>query len=141
MRPTSPDPVDLYIGRRIRLRRAELGISQEKLAAGLGVTFQQVQKYEKAKNRVAGARLAQVGVLLKVEVGYFFDGAPGPVEPGGAATPDSPMDAFMASREGMIIAQAFCAIPDPKVRRIVAQAVRQVSRLMQPRRVMLRAAE
>lgn len=137
---TAPDPVDLHIGRRIRQRRAEQGISQERLAAGLGVTFQQVQKYEKAKNRVAGARLAQVAALLEVEVGYFYQGAPGPAL-AGAATPDSPLDEFMASREGLIIAQAFCAIPDPKVRRIVAQAVRQVSRVMQPKRVMLRAAE
>lgn len=69
----TPDPVDIHVGSRIRLRRAMTGISQEKLAEAVGLTFQQVQKYERGTNRVSASRLYQFGKILDVPVSYFFD--------------------------------------------------------------------
>lgn len=76
-RMKQPQPIDLYVGQRIRRRRVELGVSQETLARGLKISFQQVQKYEKGTNRVGGSRLAQIATILEVPPEYFFDGAPG----------------------------------------------------------------
>lgn len=137
---TCPDPVDLHIGMRTRMRRIELGLSQEKLAEGLGLTFQQVQKYEKGTNRIGGSRMAAIARLLKVDVGHFYEGAPQAGTPI-AAGADPAMADFMASRDGLIIAKAFCAIPDPQVRRIIALAVSKIGRVMTPKPVLLRAAE
>ena len=72
-----PDPVDIYVGARIRMRRQEIDISQQALAAGIGVTFQQVQKYERGGNRISASMLVRVSNTLDVPPGYFFDGAPG----------------------------------------------------------------
>lgn len=69
-----PDPVDVYVGARVRMRRMMKGFSQERLADGLGVTFQQVQKYEKGRNRIGAARLFKIANLLGVSVSYFFEG-------------------------------------------------------------------
>lgn len=135
-----PDPVDRHIGARIRMRRIQLGISQEKLAEGLGLTFQQVQKYEKAKNRVGGSRMAKIARVLEVEVGFFYQGAPQPGSPPGPAA-DPAMEDFMASQDGLIIAKAFCRIPDPQVRRIIALSIGKIGRVMTPKPVTLRAAE
>src|SRR6202035_643880 len=70
----TPHPVDVHVGARVRLRRIELGISQEKLAAELGVTFQQVYKYERAANRISASRLFQIGKVLGVRVPFFYEG-------------------------------------------------------------------
>ena len=70
----APNPVDKYVGSRVRMRRIMLGMSQEKLGDALGLTFQQVQKYENGVNRVSGGRLWQLAKLFKVPVNYFFDG-------------------------------------------------------------------
>lgn len=136
---TSPDPVDLHLGTRIRMRRIEQSLSQEKLAEGLGLTFQQVQKYEKGTNRIGGSRMAAIARLLDVEVGYFYEGAPHASAPGSGIDPA--VAGFMASRDGLIIAKAFCAIPDPQVRRIIALAVSKIGRVMTPKAVLSRAAE
>jgi transcriptional regulator with XRE-family HTH domain len=73
-----PHPTDVHVGRRIRLRRRAEGLSQEKLADGLGLTFQQVQKYERGANRVSASKLHQIGEALGVSVGWFFEGLEGP---------------------------------------------------------------
>src|SRR5437868_13664841 len=70
----APHPVDIYVGARVKERRTELGISQEKLAQALGLTFQQVQKYERAANRISASRLYRMGVTLGVDVPSFFEG-------------------------------------------------------------------
>ena len=72
----SPDPVDIHVGNRVRQRRTLLGFSQQKLAAALGLTFQQVQKYERGTNRVSASRLHQIGTVLDVPVAYFFENIP-----------------------------------------------------------------
>jgi transcriptional regulator with XRE-family HTH domain len=139
MRPARLNPIDQHLGARIRMRRQQLGISQGTLGEALGVSFQQVQKYEKGFNRVGGSRMAQIAALLKVEVGFFFQDSPG-VE-GGHGAPDSVMDEFMASKDGLIIAQSFVAIADPDVRHAIAVAIGMISRALRPKPVTLMAAE
>src|ERR1700709_2513327 len=72
-----PNPIDIHVGSRIRLRRTMLGMSQEKLGESLGITFQQIQKYEKGTNRIGASRLQHIARVLAMPVSYFFDGAPG----------------------------------------------------------------
>ncbi|MCK5746128.1 MAG: helix-turn-helix transcriptional regulator, partial [Oricola sp.] len=72
-----PNPIDIHVGGRIRLRRTMLGMSQEKLGEQLGITFQQVQKYEKGTNRVGASRLQNIAAILGVPVAFFFEDAPG----------------------------------------------------------------
>lgn len=123
--------IDKHIGARIRMRRQQLGISQTMLAEALGVTFQQVQKYEKGMNRVGGSRMAVIAKALDVDVGFFYQGAPGsdPSQPQGGEF--SLMDEFMASREGLIIAQAFVRIPNPRVRATIAASIRNICEAME----------
>lgn len=75
-KPRGPDPTDVHVGSRVRMRRMMLGISQEKLGIPMGVTFQQVQKYEKGTNRISASRLQQIAHVLSVPVSFFFEGAP-----------------------------------------------------------------
>src|ERR1700683_926562 len=72
----SPNPIDKHVGSRVRMRRMMLSMSQEKLGDALGLTFQQVQKYEKGTNRIGASRLQQISQLLQVQVSFFFEGAP-----------------------------------------------------------------
>lgn len=120
MTANPPHPVDLHVGTRVRLRRMQLGISQETLGEGLGLTFQQIQKYEKGKNRIGASRLAAIAVLLGTDHNFFFEQAAG----GGYAAGDSAMDRFLASREGHMIAQGFDRIADPRLRGAIARLVR-----------------
>lgn len=135
----SPDPVDKHIGGRIRMRRLQLGISQEKLGEALGLTFQQVQKYEKGTNRVGGSRMAQLARILDVEIGFFYLGAPGHDAATGATS--SLLDDFMASKDGLMIAEAFVAISDPQIRHIIATAISSLSKQLTPSARTLMAAE
>ena len=122
----SPSPIDRYVGSRVRVRRITVGMSQERLGEALGVTFQQVQKYEKGSNRIGASRLQNISQVLTVPVSYFFDGAPrddgtlaGFAEPGQA---DYAVDIF-STPEGIALARAFSSIEDPKVRRRVVDLV------------------
>src|SRR6195952_2345272 len=83
----SPNPVDRHVGLRIRLRRKELGVSQEKLADSIGLTFQQVQKYERAANRVSASKLWEMARALNTSIAYFFEGLSDVVEPTGSNAP------------------------------------------------------
>lgn len=141
IKPKSPNPTDKHIGARIRMWRLQLGLSQETLAEGLNLTFQQVQKYEKGTNRVGGSRMARIAELLQVDVGFFFQGGPGsdPTAPGTLV--ESTMDEFMASKDGLIIAEAFVQIADAQVRHIIANAVAQIGRALAPKALTLMAAE
>ena len=76
MSTKAPNPVDKYVGSRVRMRRIMLGMSQEKLGEALGLTFQQVQKYEKGTNRIGASRLQQISGILQVPVSFFFEGTP-----------------------------------------------------------------
>ena len=124
-----PDPVDVHVGARVKLRRMVLGMSQEALGNALGLTFQQVQKYEKGANRIGAGRLLQLSQLLEVPVQFFYDdyekmiGAPGFAE-------DGVEDAFMElihSPEGVQLCRYFSEIKDPKVKKRVLDLVRSIS--------------
>lgn len=107
-----PNVVDVHVGARIKARRSSIGMSQEKLGAALGLTFQQVQKYEKGTNRVSASRLSQIAKALEVSESSFFDGSPGAKHKSGR--PDGSMhsiSAFITSEEGLRLMRAFLKVP------------------------------
>lgn len=117
--------VDVYVGARLRMRRTMLGMSQSKLGELLGVTFQQIQKYEKGSNRVSASRLQNTARVLEVTPGYFFEGAPAQAAESGFAepSPQSYVVDFLASTEGLQLNRAFMRVKDPKVRRRIVDLV------------------
>ncbi|MGU3574200.1 helix-turn-helix domain-containing protein [Brucellaceae bacterium C25G] len=122
-----PNPIDIHVGSRIRLRRNMLGFSQEKLGESLGITFQQIQKYEKGTNRVGASRLQAISSILNVPVSFFFEDAPGsePQPAGFAEDNDSSYIVdFMNSNEGVQLTRAFTKITDPKIRRKIIDLVK-----------------
>lgn len=125
---TSPSNIiDAYVGARLRMRRVMLGMSQGKLGQLLGVTFQQIQKYEKGSNRISASRLRQAAQVLEVPVEFFYEGAPAPPASGGDAPSESAPQsfdmAFLATTEGFQLNRAFLRIRDPKVRRRIVDLV------------------
>lgn len=124
-----PNPIDVHVGSRIRLRRNMLGISQEKLGESLGITFQQIQKYEKGTNRVGASRLQAIASTLNAPISFFFDGAPGQTETGTGLAEESAtyVADFLTSSEGIQLNRAFVKIADPKVRRRVIDLVKALS--------------
>lgn len=120
----SANPVDVHVGARIRLRRLWLRMSQDHLGEKLGVTFQQVQKYERGANRVGASRLWGMSEALEVPIEYFFEGL-SDVAPGMAEGDQTPMVYdFINSPDGVQLAAAYSRITDPRVRRQVLQLVR-----------------
>jgi transcriptional regulator with XRE-family HTH domain len=118
---------DRHVGAKVRMRRLMLGLSQTKLADGLGLTFQHVQKYEGGINRIGASRLQQIANILKVEPAFFFDGAPGPTVKAGDAKAHAYVTEFMASKNGLALIKAFMAIKDPKLRGRVVGLVEQIA--------------
>ena len=126
----TPNPVDLHVGKRIRDRRKEVRISQEKLAENLGLTFQQVQKYEKGANRVSASKLYEIARALQASVEYFFRGLADPIGgPGGVSQSDvTPfLHDFLHSIEGQELVREFPKIADPLVRRRVLDLVKTLA--------------
>ncbi len=127
-----PNPIDVHVGQQIRQRRATLGMTQEQLATMLGVSFQQVQKYERGVNRVGASRLHDLMTALDVPVGYFFRDAPaGPpgspaAAPGVRETQPSLGDDIFSRRETIDLVRAFSRITDPGVRQHVLDLVRSL---------------
>jgi transcriptional regulator with XRE-family HTH domain len=122
----TPNPTDKHVGARIRMRRLMLGMSQTGLAQGLGLTFQQIQKYEKGINRVGASRLQQIAHILKVPVEFFFEGAPG--VPGAkteaAGTPSlAHVSEFLATPDGLTLVGSFVKVKSPKLRRSIVELV------------------
>jgi len=122
-----PDPIDVYVGSRIRLRRNFLGMSQEKLGEQLGITFQQIQKYEKGTNRVGASRLQAISEILEVPVSFFFEEAPGSSVVEGLAENEINYIDFCSSTEGVQLMRAFTHIKDPKVRRKIIDLAKALS--------------
>ena len=127
--PKQPLATDVHVGSRVRERRKMMGMSQEKLGEKLGITFQQIQKYEKGTNRIGASRLQRISEILDVPVSYFFpdqasDASPGMAEEGGGA--DYVVD-FLSTAEGLELNRAFARIKDVKVRRKVIELVRAVA--------------
>lgn len=120
-----PDPVDIHVGVRLRQRRTLLGMSQEKLAAAFGVSFQQIQKYERGTNRVSASRLHQLTRILNVPVGYFFEGMADASRNGAAAHPAHDGE-MVASRETLELVRAYYRIEDPTIRRRLVDLLRSL---------------
>ena len=123
----NPNPIDVHVGSRLRLRRTMLGLSQEKLGDHLGITFQQVQKYEKGTNRIGASRLQQIAAVLQSPVSFFFEGLPESGEPPAAGFAESEsanyVVDFLSSSEGLQLNRAFLRIKDPKVRKKIVDLV------------------
>src|SRR5258708_10988578 len=116
----SPNPIDKHVGSRVRMRRMMLSMSQEKLGDALGLTFQQVQKYEKGTNRIGASRLQQISNILQVPVEFFFEGAPNVHGASGGAkdaAAASYLSDFLATSEGLSLTRAFTRLKEPKLRR------------------------
>ena len=124
----SPNPTDKHVGARVRMRRMMLSMSQEKLGDALGLTFQQVQKYEKGSNRIGASRLQHIAQILQVPVA-FFQGSPGAEGLCGAATLASPayVSEFLATRDGLTLIKTFMAIGDKKLRRCIVALVEEIA--------------
>jgi transcriptional regulator with XRE-family HTH domain len=133
-----PNPIDAHVGSRVRLRRILLGMSQERLAEQLGLTFQQVQKYEKGINRIGASRLFDLAHVLGVPVQFFYEKAPSTEGAGGSAvgfaeqTTEGYISDFLSSREGLELNRAFVRIADHKVRRSIIDLVRLLAREENP---------
>ena len=130
MSTKAPNPVDKYVGSRVRMRRIMLGMSQEKLGEALGLTFQQVQKYEKGTNRVGASRMQQISEILQVPVSFLFDGGPsGGATADGFSEGSSPayVSDFLATSEGLALTRAFTRITDAKLRRSIVELVEQIA--------------
>lgn len=125
-----PDATDTHVGKRIRMRRLMLNMSQTNLADAVALTFQQIQKYENAKNRVSASRLQQFARILEVPISFFFEGAPAAQVIGGgkkvsgkAAVSPAYVTDFLASQDGQNIIKAFSQIEDQKLRRSIVLLV------------------
>ncbi|MGY9107459.1 MAG: helix-turn-helix domain-containing protein [Alphaproteobacteria bacterium] len=125
------NPIDAHVGHRVRLRRMLIGMSQERLGGLLGLTFQQVQKYEKGVNRIGAGRLYEIASILGVNIGFFYDDIEEEVAQGAASLGGSrehpPVMEFMSSGEGIQLSVAFMRIKDVKVRRRILELLRSLS--------------
>jgi transcriptional regulator with XRE-family HTH domain len=132
MAKKAPNPIDKHVGSRVRMRRMMLSMSQEKLGDALGLTFQQVQKYEKGTNRIGASRLQQIAHILQVPVSFFFEGAPhvgghhGGDGMGEAPSPAYVSD-FLATSDGLSLTKAFMRIKSSKLRRRIVDLVEQIA--------------
>jgi transcriptional regulator with XRE-family HTH domain len=126
----APNPIDRHVGSRVRMRRMMLAMSQEKLGDALGLTFQQVQKYEKGTNRIGASRLQQISHILQVPVAFFFEGAPN-LHSSADGSKEAPSPAyvsdFLATSEGLSLTKAFMRIKQPKLRRRIVDLVEEIA--------------
>lgn len=126
----TPDPIDRHVGSRVRMQRILMKMSQEKLGEALGLTFQQVQKYEKGLNRIGASRLQQISKTLNVPPSFFFEGAPSLSAEGSGFAEESSSQYvvdFLSTAEGLHLNRAFARIKDPKVRKRVLDLVTTLS--------------
>lgn len=126
----TPNAIDVHVGSRIRLQRTLKGMSQTTLAEGLGVTFQQVQKYEKGTNRVGSSRLQAIASILGVPVAWFFEEGPvsSSTSQGSEAGAGREITQFLNSVEGLSLNRAFVKIQDDKIRRKIVDVVKALAR-------------
>ena len=125
-----PNPVDVYVGQRVRMRRIEINMSQEFLGENIGLTFQQIQKYEKGTNRIGASRIQQIGKVLEVPAKFFFEGAPGGWE-GETSSHTSPaLLELLGTREGQILINSFVRITDAEIRRSFVCLIEKAAKLI-----------
>ena len=129
MAKKTPNPIDKHVGSRVRMRRMMLSMSQEKLGDALGLTFQQVQKYEKGTNRIGASRLQAISNILQVPVSFFFEGAPH--LPGHSGMGEAPSPAyvsdFLATSDGLSLTKSFMKIKSSKLRRRIVDLVELIA--------------
>jgi transcriptional regulator with XRE-family HTH domain len=121
----SPNPIDKHVGARVRIRRIEIDMSQADLGAAVGVTYQQIQKYEMGASRIGASRLQRIGKALRVPTATFFDGAPGGFN--GTTTPDVFMK-FLGTEDGQRLAVAFNRISHLGLRRRVVRLIETIGK-------------
>ena len=127
------NPTDRHVGSRVRMRRLMLDTSQTDVADALGLTFQQLQKYEKGSNRISASRLQHISQILQVPVPFFFEGAPAAsgirLSAGQTAEASSPsyVSDFLATSEGLALVKAFVCIEEPKLRRAIVRLVEGIA--------------
>src|SRR5262249_49353224 len=122
----SANSVDKHVGARVRMRRLMMHMSQTALAQALGVTFQQIQKYENGLNRIGASRLQRIAGALDVPIGFFFEGAPGQRTDAGDQLPGH-IDEFLSTADGLALSAAFVRIKDVKARRLIVDLAKQLS--------------
>jgi len=133
MRKGPLHPIDKHVGSRVRMRRLMLDMSQTDVADALGLTFQQVQKYEKGANRIGASRLQHLSQILQVPVPFFFEGAPAAfgVSQAAKGAADAPSPAyvtdFLATPDGLALVKAFVCIENPKLRRSIVRLVEEIA--------------
>lgn len=127
--PRHVNPIDGQVGNRLRVRRVTMGMSQEKLGERVGLTFQQIQKYEKGANRIGAGRLFELAHILGVPVNYFYDDVLDQISPEGGPQESAHAHVmeFLASNEGVQLSLAFMAIKDSKVRRRILDLVKALA--------------
>jgi transcriptional regulator with XRE-family HTH domain len=126
----APSPIDKHVGSRVRMRRIMLAMSQEKLGAALGLTFQQVQKYEKGTNRIGASRLQQISQILQVPVAFFFEDLPNalaPYDSSGSALSMAQIDDFVSDQDGLRLIGAFMRIDNAALRRRIVTLVQEIT--------------
>jgi transcriptional regulator with XRE-family HTH domain len=129
-RKKAPNPIDKHVGSRVRMRRMMLAMSQEKLGDALGLTFQQVQKYEKGTNRIGASRLQQISQILQVPVAFFFEGAPNALAPhdsSGSALSMAQIDDFVSDSDGLRLIRALMRIDNAALRRRIVMLVQEIA--------------
>lgn len=126
----TPNPIDSHVGRRIRIRRKLMNMSQDQLAEALGLTFQQIQKYERGANRVSASKLYEAARALQVQVAYFFEGLPDPTDAAAAdvARPD-PIQALASIPMGVELAEAFAGVEHVQDRARVIDLARRFAEI------------
>ncbi|MBO6717784.1 MAG: helix-turn-helix transcriptional regulator [Rhizobiaceae bacterium] len=126
-----PNPIDVHVGSRVRLRRNMLGMSQEKLGEMLGITFQQIQKYEKGTNRIGASRLQAIASILNVAPAFFFEGGPDVSEQRGAGFAEEKaanyVVDFLSSTEGLRLNRSFVKIADAGTRKKLIELIESIA--------------
>jgi transcriptional regulator with XRE-family HTH domain len=124
-----PNPTDRHVGRRVCMRRKMLSMSQTKLAEAIGVTFQQIQKYEKGTNRMSASRLLRISHVLEVPISFFFEDPRGPSREPGTRQVHSPdyVSDFLTTTDGLALTRGFMRIKEPRVRRSIVTLVREIA--------------
>ena len=134
----APDPIDKHVGYKVHMRRITMGWSERKLGDGLGLSFQQVQKYERGTDRISASRLQRISDILQVPLEYFFEGAPqvermietkdAPSVPDISDAPSvTDVSDFVASSEGLALIKAFVSIRQPMLRRRIVDLVEEIA--------------
>jgi transcriptional regulator with XRE-family HTH domain len=125
MAAKTPNPIDVHVGGRVRMRRIEVNMAQQILGGHIGLTFQQIQKYEKGMNRIGASRLQQIGRVLEVPASYFFEGAPGGWQGEDSGTVNTFLG-LLGTRDGQLLVLSFSKIVDVSLRRSIVDLVERL---------------